>query len=95
MSPIGGIGGSAMDIAVLGMVLAQQRLDSSAGVIAGATLPGTAPAATGGSAGGDIELALVDQLQAVTSFGLNAAVARSADDLTAETIRLADGTASA
>ena len=90
MNSVGGVGG-AFGSAVLGMVLAQQRMDASAGALAAGMLPGSAPAAPGAS--GDIALALVDQLQAVSSFGLNAAVARSADNVMAETINLGEGSA--
>ncbi len=86
---------NAISSALGGMQAARLRMDMAAAVLAKVTL--VAPpdpwsgAAGAGSAGTDIAAALVEQMLSVTTFGLNVNVARTADEMLAETLRLAGG----
>jgi hypothetical protein len=93
---------NAITSATSGMHAAQLRMDMAAAVLAkvASIAPPSASVGAGGAGGAggastgsepDVAMALVDQMLALSSFGLNASAARSADDLTAETLKLADG----
>ncbi len=85
---------SATSSAISGMTAARLQMEMAAAVLA-RVLPG--PSSGGAadvaavSSSPDIAAALVEQMLAVRMFGMNVNVARTADELTAETMRLADG----